>query len=119
MKHEVVDFGASLSLFLPPLTISHFSWQIPDVVKDKIYLTCTITYVVKNDPKQEAFKIPAAGVFHLLDAAEQEELGDEEGVIRKFEVYLDAQAVWGRMGEVKEGKWERIWNGSAEIVVGI
>jgi hypothetical protein len=27
-----------------------------------------------------------------------------EGVIKRFEVYLDAQAVWRRMGEVAAGK---------------
>jgi hypothetical protein len=73
-------------------------------VKDKIYLTCTITYVVKGDPKQEKFKIPAVGIFFLLDEKEQEKVEEGEGVIRRFEVYLDAQAVWGRMGEVAAGK---------------
>jgi hypothetical protein len=75
-----------------------------DAVSDKIYLTCTITYVVKNDLTQEKFKIPAVGIFHLLSAAEQGKLEEEEGVIRRFEVYLDAQAVWKRMGEVAGGK---------------
>lgn len=78
--------------------------QILDIIKDKIYLTCTIIYVVKNDPKQERFTIPAVGIFHLLSASEQEKVPEGEGIIRKFEVYLDAQAVWARMGEVAVGK---------------
>ncbi|KAG0648334.1 Phosphoserine aminotransferase [Hyphodiscus hymeniophilus] len=78
MKHDVIDF---------------------DVVKDKIYMSCTITYVVKNDPKQEKFRIPAFGVFHLVPVSEQ--LGQKgEALLRRFDVYLDAQSVWGRMGEV-------------------
>lgn len=78
---------------------------ISDAVKEKIYLTCTITYVVKGDPKKEKFKIPAVGVFYLLSAEEQEKVEEEEeGVIKRFEVYLDAQAVWRRMGEVAAGK---------------
>jgi hypothetical protein len=62
-------------------------------------MTCTITYVVKNDPKQEKFRIPAVGIFHLVPATEQAQQ-TEEAVLRHFEVYLDAQAVWRRMGEV-------------------
>ena len=66
--------------------------QALDNIKDKIYLTCTIIYV-ENDPKQERFTIPAVGIFHLLPASEQERVPDGEGIIQKFEVYLDAQAI--------------------------
>lgn len=62
-------------------------------------MTCTITYVVKHDAKQEKFKIPAVGIFHLVATSEQKEQ-NEEAILSRFEVYLDAQAVWGRMGEV-------------------
>ena len=61
-----------------------------DAAGNKIYLTCTITYVVKNDPKKEVFKIPTAGVFYLSD----------EGVVEKFEVYLDPSPVFTRISEV-------------------
>lgn len=63
-------------------------------------MTCTITYVVKHDPKLEKFKIPAVGIFHLLPETEQAKVREDEGLLRYFEVYLDAQAVWRRMGEV-------------------
>jgi hypothetical protein len=61
---------------------------------------------VKHDPRQEKFKIAAVGIVHLLPEAEQAKVEEGEGVLRKFEVYLDAQAVWGRMGEVAPGKGE-------------
>jgi hypothetical protein len=66
-------------------------------------MTCTITYIVKHDPKQEKFKIPAMGIFHLVPMSEQEGRNGE-AVLRRFEVYLDAQAVWGRMGEALVAK---------------
>jgi hypothetical protein len=80
MKHEVVDFGT------PPAPTNLLNINLKkalDTIKDKIYLTCTITYVAKNDPKQERFTIPAVGIFLLLSASEQEKVPEGEGVIQK------------------------------------
>ncbi|EON98388.1 putative ntf2-like protein [Phaeoacremonium minimum UCRPA7] len=54
-----------------------------DLVGDKIYQACTITYRAKNDPQKEEIVVPALGVFHILPA------GDDAGKMKKAEVYID------------------------------
>jgi hypothetical protein len=61
-------------------------------------MTCTITYVVKNDPENLAIKIPAMGVFHIIESGVVN-VESGEAVLEKFEVYLDASAVFGRVAE--------------------
>lgn len=52
---------------------------------------------MKHDPRKEKFKIPALGVFSLVPEAE-----NNEGMIKRFEVYIDLGPVHKRMGEVAE-----------------
>jgi hypothetical protein len=63
-------------------------------------MTGTVTYVVKNDPENLAMKIPAMGVFHIIEEGVVDvERG--EAVLEKFEVYLDASRVFTRVAEVQ------------------
>jgi len=87
MKHDIIDFGISLSLCL---TLTKQTYKIKDVAGNKIYLTCTITYVVKGDLKKEKFVIPTLGVYCL----------EESGELKRFEVYIDIGPVMARVGEV-------------------
>jgi hypothetical protein len=56
--------------------------------------------VVKNDPESKVLKIPAMGVFHLV------EVGMEENgaILKRFDVYLDPGEVFARIAEVSKGK---------------
>ncbi|KAG9239342.1 hypothetical protein BJ875DRAFT_479468 [Amylocarpus encephaloides] len=90
MKHTIKDFG---------------------VIGEIIYLTCTISYTVANDPENRVIKLPAAAAFRLLGEEEQEEtfrkgkVGKEDGewaCLRAFEVYLDPGPLYGRLGEVEK-----------------
>jgi hypothetical protein len=63
-------------------------------------MTCTITYVVKNDPEALAMKIPAMGVFHIIEGGVVD-VESEEAVLEKFEVYLDNSGVSARVTEIQ------------------
>jgi hypothetical protein len=56
--------------------------------------------VVKNDPDNKLIKIPAMGVFGLVEA------GKDEGgaILRRFDVYLDPGEVFARISEVQGKK---------------
>jgi hypothetical protein len=66
-------------------------------VKDTIYLSCTITYTVTNDPENVEIITPAFGVFHLDQKARAGEPAMEE-----FQVYIDIGPVFARVGEVEK-----------------
>ncbi|PMD28564.1 hypothetical protein NA56DRAFT_640172, partial [Hyaloscypha hepaticicola] len=70
-----------------------------DLTPTKIFQACTISYVVKNDPESKAIKIPAMGVFHLVEAGMQE----NGAILKRFDVYLDPGEVFARIGEVSKG----------------
>ncbi|KAI1079701.1 hypothetical protein F5B20DRAFT_581160 [Whalleya microplaca] len=55
-----------------------------DMVDNKIYQPCHITWVVKNDPEKEKIIIPAIAVLHLVLS------GEEKGLIGSAEYYMDA-----------------------------
>jgi hypothetical protein len=81
-------------------------------VGDRIYITCTITYVVVDDPEEVEITIPAAGTFHLLNGEEQVKKSENKGeitsvnaermpVIEGFDCYLDVGPVYARAEELK------------------
>lgn len=53
-------------------------------------------YTVANDPENEEFDIPVAGVFDLVQ---------EDGLLKaaSAQIYLDASALFARIGEVTRG----------------
>ena len=87
-----------------PLSHSHLNLYLAkyklDLTPTKIFQACTICYVVKNDPESKVLKIPAMGVFHLV------EVGMEENgaILKRFDVYLDPGEVFARIAEVSKGK---------------
>ncbi|KAH6715159.1 hypothetical protein BKA61DRAFT_347630 [Leptodontidium sp. MPI-SDFR-AT-0119] len=80
MKHEIVNL---------------------DVIDNKIYQTCTITYTVKDDPQNRTIKILAMGVFHLVPGAD---FKSGEPIIERFDVFLDGSEVFGVIGELQKLK---------------
>jgi len=46
-------------------------------------------------------KIPAMGVFHLLEEGKKEQGG---AILKRFDVYLDPGEVFARIAEVEKGK---------------
>ncbi|ESZ94539.1 hypothetical protein SBOR_5082 [Sclerotinia borealis F-4128] len=62
-----------------------------DRTGNKIYQSCFITYVVKNDPEEKQIKIPAFGKIFLVEE------GEEEGKLARFEVFLDPSEVFERI----------------------
>lgn len=65
-----------------------------DRVGNKIYQSCFITYVVKNDPEERKMKIPAFGKIFLVEE------GEEKGKIARFEVFLDPSEIFARIDTV-------------------
>jgi hypothetical protein len=63
-------------------------------------MSCIITYVVKNDPENLALKIPAMGVFHIVEGGKVD-VEKGEAMLERFEVYLDASAVFARVAEIQ------------------
>ncbi|CZS92882.1 uncharacterized protein RAG0_03390 [Rhynchosporium agropyri] len=82
MKHEIVNL---------------------DTISNKIYQTCTITYVVRDDPQNRTIKIPAMGVFHLVAGAD---FRSGEPLVERFDVFLDGSEIFGIIGEVQRLKVE-------------
>lgn len=54
-----------------------------DLVDNKIYQPCHITWRVKNDPEKESIVVPAFAVVHLVTA------GEEKGLVGSAEYYMD------------------------------
>lgn len=78
----------------PQLTI----WLIyVDLVGNKIYESCLLTYIVANDPEEKKIKIPAFGKIFLVEEGQ-----DEAGKMERFEVYLDPSEVFKRIQEFKK-----------------
>ncbi|KAE9374204.1 hypothetical protein N431DRAFT_481474 [Stipitochalara longipes BDJ] len=76
MKHEIVEL---------------------DLTPNKIFQACTISYIVKNDSESKVIKIPAMGVFHLLENGKKEESG---AILNRFDVYLDPGEIFAGIAEV-------------------
>ncbi|KAI1638057.1 hypothetical protein F4809DRAFT_279420 [Biscogniauxia mediterranea] len=54
-----------------------------DLVGDKIYHPCNITWKVKGDPEKETIVVPAFAVFHLVTE------GENKGLVSSAEFYMD------------------------------
>merc|ERR1711964_658202 len=74
-----------------------------DTIGNKIYQTCTITYIIKDDPQGRTIKIPAMSVFHLVPGAD---FKSGKALIEHFNVYLDGSEVFSIVGEVQKLKSE-------------
>lgn len=70
---------------------------------------------MKGDPEKKEIKIPALGLFEMVEGAGERmkligkgSVGDGEGeevaVVKGLEIYLDASEVFGRIQGVKEGR---------------
>ncbi|OTA62767.1 hypothetical protein K449DRAFT_382069 [Hypoxylon sp. EC38] len=54
-----------------------------DMVDNRIYQPCHITWQVKNDPENEKIKVPAFGLVHLVTS------GPEKGLVSRAAYYMD------------------------------
>lgn len=70
------------------------------MINNKIYLECTISYVVAQDAENKEVTIPAMGVVFLLP--EEEAQGKGSAILDRFDVYLDFAPVLARVEEVKK-----------------
>lgn len=68
-----------------------------DRIGNKIYLSCFITYVAKNDPEEKKIKIPAFGKFFMIEE------GENKGMIERFEVFLDPSELFAKIMELSKG----------------
>ncbi|KAI1449126.1 hypothetical protein F5Y02DRAFT_414387 [Annulohypoxylon stygium] len=65
-----------------------------DIIENRIYQSCHITWQVKNDPEKEKVKVPAFAVIHLVES------GEDKGLIKHAEYYMDGSplvAVYQRL----------------------
>jgi hypothetical protein len=67
---------------------------VTDALGNKIFVTGTVTFVVKGDSTKEAFTLPNAIVLYFDDA----------GTWERFEIYNDASQVMARVAEVMKAK---------------
>ncbi|KAI1211942.1 uncharacterized protein F4807DRAFT_458146 [Annulohypoxylon truncatum] len=54
-----------------------------DMIENRIYQSCHITWQVKNDPEKEKVVVPAMAVIHLVES------GDEKGLVKRAAYYMD------------------------------
>ncbi|KAI1501621.1 hypothetical protein F5X99DRAFT_193803 [Biscogniauxia marginata] len=84
----VMDGLDALRNFFVPtwnkLEMMHHETGNFDLVDDKIYQPCYITWKVKNDPEKETVIIPGFAVFHLVME------GDDKDLISSAEFYMDS-----------------------------
>ncbi|KAJ9149435.1 hypothetical protein NKR23_g4254 [Pleurostoma richardsiae] len=69
----------------------HHKFRYGDVVGDRVYHACTISYLIKGDTKENEIEIPAAAIHHVVTE------GEEKGLIKRFEVFIDNAPVVQRM----------------------
>ncbi|KAI1379163.1 hypothetical protein F4677DRAFT_410799 [Hypoxylon crocopeplum] len=72
-------FGASWAR----LEMMHHEIESFDVVDNRIYQPCHITWQVKNDPEKEKVVVPAIAVIHLVTS------GEDKGLISRAAYYMD------------------------------
>jgi hypothetical protein len=94
MHHITLSYGTFRRIPLPVTPLRANAPQ--DLVGNRIYLRTRIVYTVANDPENEEFDIPVAGVFDLVQ---------EDGLLKaaSAQIYLDASALFARIGEVTRG----------------
>ncbi|KAI5921154.1 hypothetical protein F4810DRAFT_376977 [Camillea tinctor] len=75
------------SFFVPTwgkLEMMHHGIGDYELVGDKIYHPCSITWKVKADPEKETIVVPAFAVFHLVTE------GESKGLTSSAEFYMDS-----------------------------
>jgi len=72
------------------------TYSITDVVGNRVYHAAYIRYRVKGDVVENEIEIPAAGNFELIIS------GEEKGLIRNFDVFLDNSPVKERIQAIFE-----------------
>ncbi|KAI2463302.1 hypothetical protein F4781DRAFT_417039 [Annulohypoxylon bovei var. microspora] len=65
------------------LEMMHHDIENFDMVENRIYQSCHVTWQVKNDPEKEKVVVPAMAVIHLVKS------GHEKGLIDRAAFYLD------------------------------
>ncbi|KAI0839582.1 hypothetical protein F5Y06DRAFT_265740 [Hypoxylon sp. FL0890] len=65
------------------LEMMHHKIESFDMVDNRIYQSCHITWQVKNDPENEKVVVPAFAVVHLVMS------GEEKGLIGRAAYYMD------------------------------
>ncbi|KAI1101022.1 hypothetical protein F4804DRAFT_317269 [Jackrogersella minutella] len=76
-------FGASWA----KLETMHHEAESFDMVDNKIYQPCHITWRVKNDPEKEKVVVPACAVIHLVTS------GEDKGLICHAAYYMDGASL--------------------------
>ncbi|KAI0886244.1 uncharacterized protein GGS22DRAFT_187482 [Annulohypoxylon maeteangense] len=72
----------------------HHEIESFDMIENRIYQSCHITWQVKNDPEKEKVVVPAMAVIHLVKS------GEEKGLINRAAYYMDGsplKAVYQRL----------------------
>ncbi|KAI1472550.1 uncharacterized protein F4812DRAFT_409368 [Daldinia caldariorum] len=65
------------------LEMMHHKIESFDMVDNKIYQPCHITWKVKNDPEKETIVVPAFAFVHL------ETSGENRGLVKQAAYYMD------------------------------
>ncbi|KAI1417430.1 hypothetical protein F5Y13DRAFT_152809 [Hypoxylon sp. FL1857] len=65
------------------LEMMHHEIEDFDMVDNRIYQPCHITWQVKNDPEKEEITVPAFAVVHLVTS------GEEKGLVGRAAYYMD------------------------------
>ncbi|KAI0113896.1 hypothetical protein F4776DRAFT_667059 [Hypoxylon sp. NC0597] len=65
------------------LEMMHHEIESFDMVDNKIYQSCHITWQVKNDPENEKVTVPAFAFLHLVTS------GEEKGLVDRAAYYMD------------------------------
>jgi hypothetical protein len=95
MRHEILYYGKSLLIYSSLSMKQVLTVNCSDLVEDKMYQACTITYRAKNDPNNEEIVVPAFGVFHILPS------GKDAGKMKRAEVYLDPAPLMAAIARVE------------------
>ncbi|KAI1137445.1 hypothetical protein F5Y05DRAFT_387238 [Hypoxylon sp. FL0543] len=65
------------------LEMMHHELESFDMVENRIYQSCHITWQVKNDPQNEKITVPGFGFYHLVTS------GEEKGKVSRASYYMD------------------------------
>ncbi|KAI5860720.1 hypothetical protein GGS23DRAFT_222630 [Durotheca rogersii] len=71
------------SAIWPKLETMHHAIESYDMIEDRIYSPCRITWAIKDDPEKEIVSVPAFAAIHLVTS------GEEKGLIRRAAFYMD------------------------------
>ncbi|CZR59021.1 uncharacterized protein PAC_08913 [Phialocephala subalpina] len=115
-NHPVVGLNNIIEFFnavFPLLSSMSHQTRSLAVSKNTLFLRDYIIYIVKGDPEKKEIKVPALGVFEMVENAGErigrvdlsgKGEGGEAAVVKGLEIYLDASEVFGRIQGVKEGR---------------